>query len=210
MTNLRIGILGTGTLATALGTAWRRAGHEVTIGGRSPGKTRTAADAISGTAAEPAEVVRDRDAVLLAVLWPGVDEMLQLAGATDGSLDGTTLIDPTNAVQHGVGVLLPDRSAAEHIAARAPGASVVKAFALFPSNRWLHHDQRDGPTTVAICGDDPDALRVTSQLVADVGGTPAVLGGLDRARQLEEVSGFTIGLAFSGFSPATALPHIPA
>lgn len=210
MSDMRIGILGTGTLATALGTAWVYAGHDVTIGGRSAEKTRAVAAAIGGTPAEPTETVRDRDAVLLAVLWPGVEEMLQLAGAANGNLAGTLLIDPTNAVEHGVGILLTEGSAAEYIAGLAPGAHVVKAFHLFPSGRWLDPAHADGPATVAICGDDQRAIEVTAKLVRDVGGSPAVLGGLDRARQLEEVAGFTIGLAFSGVSPETAIPRVPA
>lgn len=208
---MRIGILGTGDLATALGTAWVGAGHDVTIGGRSKEKTRAAAAAIGGTPAPPDEAARDRDAVLLAVLWSGVEEMLRLAGAPDGNLAGTPLIDPTNAVEGGVGVLLPEGSAAEHIAGLASGAHVVKAFHLFPSGTWVDRtaDAAGGPTTVAICGDDRNALEVTGQLVRDVGGSPAVLGGLDRARQLEEVAGFAMGLALAGVSPDSAMPRLP-
>jgi hypothetical protein len=62
--------------------------------------------------------------------------------------------------------------------------------------------------TVAICGDDPDALRVTSRLVRDVGAVPVVLGSLARARQLEEVAGFVIGLAFGGTDPSSAIPNV--
>jgi len=39
-----------------------------------------------------------------------------------------------------------------------------------------------------MCGDDPEALRITGELVRDVGAVPAVLGPLHRARQLEEVA----------------------
>ena len=39
------------------------------------------------------------------------------------------------------------------------------------------------------------------QLVRDAGGVPAVLGPLDRTRQLEEVARFVIGLAFAGVDP---------
>lgn len=209
MTSMNIGILGTGTLARALGTGWVRAGHEVTIGGRSAAKSRAAAAAVGGTPAEPAEVGRGRDAVLLAVLWSGVGELIGLAGGPAGNLAGTPLIDPTNAVEHGVGVLLTDGSAAERIAELAVGAQVVKAFHLFPSSRWADPASAEGPATVAICGDDEKALAVTGRLVGDVGGAPVVLGGLSRARQLEEVAGFTIGLAFAGVSPDSALPRVP-
>jgi 8-hydroxy-5-deazaflavin:NADPH oxidoreductase len=105
---MRIGILGTGTLAAALGAAWLRAGHELVVGGRSPAKAHALADRLGhGVRADvPREVVSGRDAVLLAVSWDGVEDMLEAAGASDGLLEGTPLIDPINAVEHGVGVLL--------------------------------------------------------------------------------------------------------
>ena len=208
---MRIGILGTGTLAVGLGAAWTRAGHEVLVGGRSADKAAAAALRIGGgaTAVSPIGAVAGRDAVLLAVSWQGLPDMLRAAGAGDGSLAGTPLIDPTNAVKHGVGALLTvdGRAVAEHIADWAPGAQVVKAFHLFAADQW-----REGrePVTVAIAGDHEGALRITAQLVRDAGGRPAVLGPLRRARQLEEVAGFVIGLAFSGVDPSSAVPRVPA
>jgi predicted dinucleotide-binding enzyme len=212
---MRIGILGTGTLAAALGEGWARAGHDLAIGGRSQAKARKLADrlgrGVRGVA--PREAVTGRDAVLLAVLWDGVDEMLRSAGASEGLLEGTPLIDPTNAVEHGVGSLLTDHgeAMATRIAALAPGAHVVKAFHLFPAEQWIKAPGQDEqPVTVAMCGDDPAALQVVGELVRDVGGVPAVLGSLDRVRQLEEVAGFVIGLAFAGFDPASAVPRVPS
>lgn len=205
---MRTGILGTGTLAVALGTRWVRAGHEVVVGGRSPDRAAAAAARMGARAVTPSEAVAERDAVLLAVSWQGVPDALRIAGAADGSLAGTPLIDPTNAVAHGVGELLtPDgRSAAEHVADWAPGARVVKAFHMFPADQW---DEGRAPVTVVLAGDHEDALRITADLVRDVGARPAVLGGLRRARQLEEVAGFVIGLAFSGIDPGSAVPFSP-
>lgn len=147
--------------------------------------------------------------MLLAVLWVGVEDVLRCAGATEGALAGTTLIDPTNSVEHGVGVLLtePGTSAAQRIAELAPGAHVVKAFHLFAADQWTAPTD-DTPVTVAMCGDDPAALRTAGALVRDAGGVPAVLGPLDRARQLEEVAGFVIGLAFAGVDPRSAVPRV--
>ncbi|MFC4531790.1 NADPH-dependent F420 reductase [Sphaerisporangium dianthi] len=210
---MRIGILGTGNLAEGLGTGWVGAGHEVVIGGRSQAKARKLADGLGrgARAVTPREAVTGRDAVLLAVSWDGVEDMLRSAGAADGSLDGMPLIDPTNAVEHGVGVLLTGsgESAAQRISALAPGAHVVKAFHLFPAGRWAGSPGGDTtPVTVAMCGDDPAALRVVGELVRQVGGVPAVLGSLERARQLEETAGFVIGLAFAGVDPGSAVPHV--
>lgn len=166
---MRIGILGTGTLATALAVGWRRAGHDITVAGRSRNRARALADRVSG------------------IVRPVTD-----------------VAEPTNAVEHGVGVLRvgPGRSFAGHVADLAPGAQVVKAFHLFPASTWTAPND----ATVAMCGDDAHALDVVGRLVRDVGGTPAVLGGLDRVRQLEEVAGFVIGLAFAGMVPRSAVP----
>jgi len=210
---MRIGILGTGALAEALGTCWSQAGHDVMVGGRSQPKAQALAGRLGGTAqaASPRQAVTDRDAVLLAVPWDGVETMLDLADAATGVLNGIPLIDPVNAVTHGVGMLRTPLgvAAAQHIAAIAPGAFVVKAFHLFPASQWTTSSDGQAPVTVAMCGDDPAALRTVGQLVRDAGGVPAVLGSLDRARQLEEVAGFVIGLAFTGVDPRSAIPSVP-
>ncbi|MFG2283328.1 NADPH-dependent F420 reductase [Streptomyces asoensis] len=212
---MRIGVLGTGTLAAGLGEGWARAGHDVAVGGRSRAKAASLAERLgNGVVAVPlSEVVGGRDAVLLAVSADGVEDVLGSVGAADRVLDGTPLIDPTNAVTHGVGTLLTGdgESMAGRIAELAPGARVVKAFHLFPAARWTAPSQDGRPAvTVAMCGDDPAALDVVGELVRDVGGIPATLGGLDRVRQLEEVAGFVIGLAFAGFDPNSAVPHVPS
>jgi predicted dinucleotide-binding enzyme len=209
---MRIGILGTGTLAEALGTCWTAAGHDVVIGGRSPSRAQALASRLGRTAraASPRQAVTGRHAVLLAVPWEGTENALESAGAAEGALRGIPLIDPVNAVAHGVGVLCtpPGVAAAQQIAAIAPGAHVVKAFHLFPASQWITSSGRT-PVTVAMCGDDPAALRTVGQLVRDADGVPAVLGPLDRARQLEEVAGFVIGLAFAGVDPRYAIPSVP-
>jgi hypothetical protein len=202
---MRIAILGTGQIAAGLGTRWSHAGHHVTIAGRTPTKAHALATRLSARAATIAEAVADADAVLLAITWDGVTDVLAAAGP----LTGTVLIDPTNAVEHGTGVLRtpPGESAAQRIAAIVPGAHVVKAFNLFVADQWLNPNSPS--VTVAISGDDHNALDLTKTLVRDAGAEPAVLGGLDRARQLEETAGFVIALTFTGVQPRTALPHIP-
>jgi predicted dinucleotide-binding enzyme len=207
---MRIGILGTGTLATAVATGWTRAGHDISIGGRSPERAEVAAKASGARARRLSEVAVDADAVLLSVQWEGIADILTAAGAPAGSLAGKPLIDPTNAVEHGIGVLRTEsgRAIADHVAELAPGAHVVKALHLFPSTRWT--TPGSSPVTVTMCGDDTRALEVVGSLVRDIGGIPAVFGGLDRARQLEEVAGFVIALAFAGVDPRSAIPAVPS
>lgn len=206
---MRIAILGTGTLATALATGWTRAGHDISIAGRSLERAAAAAKASGSRARRLPEAAVEADAVLLAVHWEGIPDILTAAGAPARSLAGKPLIDPTNAVEPGAGVLTsaPGQAVAQRVAALAPGAHVVKALHLFPSTTWTA--ATPSAVTVAMCGDDPRALEITGSLVRDLGGVPAVIGGLDRARQLEEAGGFVMALAFAGVDPQSAIPAVP-
>lgn len=207
---MEIGIIGNGTMAAALGAGWIAAGHTLLIGGRSPERAAALADRLgpAARAVTPREAARGGEAILLAVRWEDVEEALRAAGGPDGALAGRPLIDCTNAVEHGVGTLLTvaGEAAAQRIAALAPGALVVKAFHLFPAAQWEPSAAAD--VTVPLAG-DAAAVEVVAQLVRDVGGRPHAVGGLDRARQLEEVAGFVIALAFGGADPAAAVPHVP-
>ncbi len=202
---MRIGIIGTGNIARTLGAAWARAGHEVAIAGRSPEKAQALADELGARSVPLEDVATGRDAVLVAVPWDASEQVVALAGVPSG----TVLIDPTNAVGHGIGSLLiaPGESMAERIASAAPGAHVVKAFHTFPFMQWTGPSEGRTPVVV-MAGDDPGALKAVGELARDLGGDPVVLGGLDRARQLEEVAGFVIGMAFAGHDPSAAVPAI--
>ncbi|TLW91118.1 NADP oxidoreductase [Saccharomonospora piscinae] len=205
---MRIGILGTGTLALALGRRWAEAGHDLVVGGRSAPKATAVAQRLGGRAGTFLAAATERDAVLLAVPWSAVEDVLSQAEAQQRTLAGTTVIDPANALDD-TGALrtAPAASHAEHVATLAPGAHVVKAFHLWPARRWNEHE--DAGDTVVICGDEP-GLPVVSALVRDAGATPAVLGPLSRARQLEETAGFALGLALAGTEPRSALPAVGA
>ncbi len=209
---MHVGILGTGTMAAAVGEGWIRAGHRLSIGGRSDRKAGLLADRLgpASRAVTPEVVACESDAVLLAVAWEGVEEMLRLAGAPQQSLEGKTLIDCTNAVDYRTFALKPSNgSAAGTIAELAPGAHIVKALHLFAGQSWLSPPPSDVPRrTVAMCGDDAAALEITADLVRELGGAPAVVGGLEAARQLEDVAGFVMRLVAAGFDPATAVPIV--
>lgn len=87
----------------------------------------------------------------------------------------------------------------------APGARVVKAFNVYPAGRWEAATAHD---VVALAGDDDLALDTVGRLVRAVGATPHTVGGLHRARQIEELAGMVIALAFAGIDPRSAVPGI--
>src|SRR2546427_11899737 len=86
---MRIGILGSGLMGGKLGTIWARAGHEVVFSyARSEQKLKRLAreakgKARAGTAREAAQ---DADAVLLAVHWLRIDDVLNQTGDLSGKV----------------------------------------------------------------------------------------------------------------------------
>ncbi len=203
---LTVGTVGSGNIAKAIGLRLAERGHAILIGGRSPERAmRTAREVGHGAVAVAlTQAIHDVDAVLWAVPWTSVDDVLTELGADRGSLDGVVLVDPTNPVIHGVGThRLPSGSAAQHIADRAIGAHVVKGFNVHPASFWANATPDD---TVLLAGNAPKAVETVSNLVRDVGATPHFVGDLNRARQIEELAGTVISLAFAGLQPRSAVP----
>lgn len=86
---MRIGILGSGLMGGKLGTIFARAGHDVVFSyARSNHKlTRLARDAQGNArAGTPAEAATDADALLLAVHWSRIDDVLKQAGDLSGKV----------------------------------------------------------------------------------------------------------------------------
>ncbi|WP_067481513.1 NADPH-dependent F420 reductase [Actinomadura hibisca] len=205
---MRIGTLGAGNMAEALAGRWVAAGHEVTVGARSPEKAAALAGKIGATAGTLREAAAFGDAVLLAVPFAVAEEVLREAAVPAGR----TLIDCTNPVVPPEMALLTagGPSAAERCAAAAPGAHVVKAFNVCHEGIWrTTPPQPDGrPLGVPLCGDDAAAVAAVEQLVRDLDCEPLNGGGLARAGQLEATAAFVIGLWFGGGDPASMLPPV--
>jgi len=80
-------MLGSGLMGGKLGTLFARAGHEVVFSyARSEHKLRQLARETQGhaRAGTPAEAAREAEALLLAVHWSRVDDVLQQAGELTG------------------------------------------------------------------------------------------------------------------------------
>lgn len=217
---MRIGIIGAGAMADALGSGWARAGHEVLIGARSVERARALAERIGGVARSGtiAEAVTFGDVTLLAVPGEHAVEVLGAAGAADGRLAGRPLIDCTNALALDASfgpphsVILAQEAVAEGIAEAAPGAGVVKAFSMCAAEVWAGDARSfDGcPLGVPLCTDDVAALATVSVLVRDLGLAPVDGGGLRRARYVEAMTAFVMGLWFAGSDARAVLPPLEA
>ncbi|WP_327353115.1 NADPH-dependent F420 reductase [Streptomyces sp. NBC_01304] len=198
---MKIGIIGTGGMASAFAAQWLAAGHEVRIGGRDLAAAKTLVAGLDadhgGTAAHGGipDAVEFGEAVLLAVPHDAAPAIL--AALPEPALRGRTLIDPTNPVVEGFTLATAGGpSAAQRIAAAAPTAHVVKAFNLCHEGVWrLTPPVFDGrPLGVPLAGDDEAALIRVRELVRDLGCEPYAAGGLERAGLLEATAAVLIGL----------------
>src|SRR2546430_7479053 len=128
VSEMRIGILGSGLMGAKLGTIWARAGHEVVFSyARTKEKLQKLARDAKGKAraGTPREAAQDADALLLAVHWSRVEDVLKQAGDLSGQVIVTCSL-PMNADDTGL-VIAHTSSGAESLAKKAPKARVVSA-----------------------------------------------------------------------------------
>lgn len=194
---MRIGIIGAGSVGGALGRGWAKRGHEVVFGVRDPGKPEMAKllhQAEGARAASVAEAAAFGEVVVLATPWGGTRDAVQQAG----DLAGKVLLDCTNPLTSDLSGLdvPPGSSAAQQIAAWAPGARVVKIFNTTGANNMADPIYDEQPATMFFCGDDGEAKAVASHLAADLGFEPIDAGPLREAPLLESLALLWIHLAY--------------
>src|SRR6185436_6258538 len=121
---MRIAVIGIGMVGGTLGRRWAQLGHEVVFGVREPSSQKVGQLlAESGANARAAAAA---DVVVLATPWSGTRDAVQSAG----DLADKVVLDCTNPLKPDFSGLAvgSDTSAAEQVAAWAPGAKVVKVF----------------------------------------------------------------------------------
>jgi predicted dinucleotide-binding enzyme len=199
---MKIGILGSGLMGGTLGTLFTRAGHDVVFSyARSEQKLERLARGANGhaRAGTPADAGRDADAVLLAVHWLRIDDVLKQTG----DLSGKVIIScslPMDAGDTGL-VIGRTSSGAEELARKVRRAKVVSAFGTVPSEVFLgvfEARRRTKHPSIAYCGDDQGAKDVAATLISDVGFEPVDAGPLRIARYLEPFALLMGQLAYEG------------
>ena len=200
---MRIGILGSGLMGAKLGTILARAGHEVVFSySHSERKLKRLAREAGerASAGTPREAAADADALLLAVHWSRVNDVLKQAGDVAGKVIVTCSL-PMNAKDTALAIAHTS-SGAEALAKKARKAAVVSAFGTVPSEVLFDvfdakRRRRRWPSLL-YCGDDHDAKNVAARLIRDVGFEPVDAGPLRIARYLEPFTLAMAQLAYEG------------
>jgi predicted dinucleotide-binding enzyme len=200
---MRVGILGSGLMGAKLGTLFARAGHDVVFSyARSRRKLVRLAREAGGSAraGTPGEAARDADALLLAVHWSRVDDVLKQAGDLSGKVILTCSL-PMSANDRDL-LIAHTSSGAEALAKKVRGARVVSAFGTVPSEVlfgvFAARRRRKKPSLV-YCG-NRGAKKVAARLIRDVGFDPVDAGPLRIARYLEPFTLLVAQLAYEGDS----------
>jgi 8-hydroxy-5-deazaflavin:NADPH oxidoreductase len=188
---MRIGVLGTGRMATTLARLWGSAGHEVLLGSRAPERGRAAAAEVGcgvrGGGHD--EAITHGEVVLLT--FPGGDVVRGVSALH--FRDGQVLVDLTNRV--GLELQAGD-SLAQRIQNVAPHTRVVKALNTVHFRCLAHPVHPTVRAAGPYCGDDADACATASRLVVDAGLDPIYAGPLSQAYLLEHFALLWIDLAF--------------
>ena len=183
---MEITIIGTGNMARGIATRALSGGHTVTLLGTEAGKAQGLANELSGEVR--AGTVGDQleaDVLVLAIWYP--DAVSDVLAEYGGQLDGKVVIDITNPIDTATFEPLEVEagSAAEDIAARAPGAKVVKAFNTTFAGTLVEGQVAGQPLDVFLASDDEEAKSAVKKLAEDAGLRPIDAGRLARARELE-------------------------
>ena len=157
---MNIVTIGKGNIGNGLATLWTAAGHIVTTLGRDGGDASNA------------------DVLLVAVPGTAIADAL---GKVDG-LTGKIAIDATNIYAERTGRFA---SLSEEIQSLTHGP-VAKSFNLnYASLLDQVAAQRVRPSSLYAA--DDDARVATEALITDAGYDPVFVGGIDRARALEDL-----------------------
>jgi len=199
---MRIGILGSGLMGGKLGTIFARAGHEVVFSyARHPEKLSGLARDAGGNAraGTPREAAREADALLLAVHWSRIEDVLNQAGDLSGKVILSCSL-PMNTEDTEL-VIGNTGSGAEELAKRIPQARVVSAFNTVPSEVLLgvYEARLEGSRpSLVYCGDDESGKAVAADLIRDAGFDPVDAGPLRIARYTEPFALLVGQLAYEG------------
>jgi len=171
-------IIGFGAIGQALARAFARKDIQVAVASqRSPEAIAPLTEAIGPTVtASSLQDALKAQTVILAIPFSAIAGLASLTNWRE-----KTVVDPTNAIN------FPDFTPADLggkfssslVQETLSGAQVVKAFNTIPAAILAQSPEDDGGRRVAfLSGDDPDARKVVSALIDDLGFAPMDLGSL--------------------------------
>jgi predicted dinucleotide-binding enzyme len=185
VSQIRIGVIGSGNIGGTVGALWVKAGHRVLFSSRHPEQLKKLVDDLGPLAGAGSvkEALNFGDVIFIAVPYGAYP---QIGRDHTGAFRNKIVLDAGNAVPgrdgeivaeaaaHGIGI-----TSAKYLA----GARIVRAFNTLNYRTLARAANRAGSRlAIPIAGDDKEALTVASRLARDAGFDPVVVGSLQDAK----------------------------
>ena len=189
---MNIGILGSAEVGQSLGHGFLSEGYQVMLGTRDTSKE----DVVKWKTAHPgsatgtfSETAQFGDILVLACPGAAVEQVIELAGKENFS--GKIIIDATNPIGGPPvdGVLkfftTLDDSLLERTQRLLPAAKMVKAFNSVGNYSMYKPSFPGGTPSMFICGNDPEARKVVTDILTKFGWETEDMGVAAAARGIE-------------------------
>jgi 8-hydroxy-5-deazaflavin:NADPH oxidoreductase len=183
---VKIGIIGSGNVGSALGRVWANAGHPVMFASRNLNNDRQLAASVGANAraGTPAEAAAFASVLVFAVPYGALPD---LGKSLAGSLKGKVVIDACNPFPERDGEIASrarSEGAGRVSAELLPGARIVRAFNAVHAARMGEVHEQPGHIGMPIAADDKAAIEIASRLIREIGFEPVLVGGLDKGKYL--------------------------
>ena len=188
---MKVGVLGSGSVAKTLGSGFLKHGHQVMVGSRSPDKLQDwAKENPPGKTGTFADAAAFGEIIMLAVKGNAAADVLRLAGAEN--LKVKTVIDACNPIEEAPpenGVLrfftTMNESLMEQLQRAYPDAHFVKAFNSVGAPKMVDPKYAAGRPTMFICGNNDAAKKTVTGILDSFGWETADMGAVQAARAIE-------------------------
>jgi 8-hydroxy-5-deazaflavin:NADPH oxidoreductase len=183
---MKIGIVGSGNVGSAIGSVWVKAGHEVMFSSRSLENDKALAAKLGANAraGTPREAAAFGEVLMVSVPYRALPEVGKDLGEL---LKGKVVIDTCNPFVNRDGEIATwarEKGAGLASAELLPGARIVRAFNAIGAARMGSAHEQPGRIGMPIAGDDAQAIAVAARLIREVGYEPVLVGGLAMGKYL--------------------------
>ena len=189
---MKIAIIGTGNVGSALAKKWANYGHTINVGVRDLNnfKGKESMESIGANIMSIKEAVANSGIVLLATPAPKAIEVAQSLGDTSDKV----IIDAMNIIM-GRG---PEgyKNTAQAVLDNTNSNNVVKCFNTTGFNNMENPNYGEFAIDAFVAGDNENGKQVASQLAIDAGFDKCYdIGGNDKFELMDQFAWFWINLA---------------
>ena len=195
-TKQTIAVIGaTGNMGKGIARSLAKGNNRLLLFGNNPQKVQMLVDEIKKENQSsdiealqcPTNASWEADIIILAVPYEAQKELATKIEAVTNQKIVVSIANPLNDTYSGL-VTAPDTSAAEELQNRLPNAKVVKAFNTVFAADFATPVIAGQQADAFVAGNDAEAVKTVSELVATAGFNPIVAGDLSVSRTLENMS----------------------